>query len=55
MWEILQSTVYLLGNVYMEHENHADDVQTRQTDKSCKMIAQINHTNESHKPITQDG
>ena len=42
-----------------EHENHADDVQMSQTDKSWWMmsqrVTQNNCTDQSHKLITQDG
>ena len=59
MWENLWITGNLLGNIYMgsgkmqEHENCADDVQMRQTDKSQWMMSQMSHTKQSHKTITQ--
>ena len=60
MWDILQSTVYLLSNVYagsgktQECENHADNMQMGQTDKLWWMMSQMSHANQSHKSITQD-
>ena len=36
-----------------EHENHADDMQTRQTDESWWMTSQMSHTKQLHKLITQ--
>ena len=36
-----------------ECENHVDDVQTRQTDESQRMMSQTNYTRQSHKSITQ--
>ena len=36
-----------------ECENHADNVQTRQTDESWWMTSQTSHTKQSHKSIAQ--
>ena len=36
-----------------EHENHADDMQMRQTDESQWMMSQTSHTKQLHKSITQ--
>ena len=47
-WECLCSFTEI-----WEHENHADDVQTRQTGKSWWMVSQMYHTIQSHKSITQ--
>ena len=49
MWEILWSTVYLLGNIYVgsgkygNMKDHVDDVQMRQTDLSQWMTSQKSH------------
>ena len=34
-----------------EHENHAGDVQMRQTDESQWMMSQMSHTKQLHKSI----
>ena len=36
-----------------ECENHADDVQMRQTDESWWMTSQMSHTKQSQKSIAQ--
>ena len=59
MWEISQSTIYLLNNVYagsgklQEHENCMDDMQMKQTDESWWMMSQTSQAEQSHKSITQ--
>ena len=53
--EILQSTGYLLSNVYAGSgkcknvKNCVDDVQTRQTDELEWMTSQMSCTKQSHK------
>ena len=36
-----------------ENENHADDMQMRQTDKLCRMTSQMSHTKQIHKSNAQ--
>ena len=59
MWEILRSTIYILGYVYTgsgktwEHEKCVDDMHMRQTDELWLMMSQTSHAKQSHKSIPQ--
>ena len=70
MWEISQSTIYLLSNIYKgsgkcrivktvwttcRQGRQTSHVVNDITDELHKMTTQISHTNQSHKSVTQDG
>ena len=50
---VTYSGMLMQDQEHVGNENHADDMQMRQTDKSWWMMSQTSHTKQSHKSVAQ--